>query len=404
MPPQSYHVTLVHGTFARGAPWTRSGSRLASALHAGLDGPVEVDHCDWSGGNSASAREDGARRLAAHLREAALRHPDAKRFVVAHSHGGNVALYAMRDGEVARLTQGVVCLSTPFLVARPRDLGPQGRANLIAALLIALLVTNALFIEDRLAAALPWLPHPVAGLLCVWIGMVGLFFLYRSWDALATRLLARLTLPTLPPLRLSILRATGDEASALLLFFQFLSLLAVRLFHSMQRLHAAVTQRFEAWSANKLRMLLAAAVGAVITFGAIFATVYWGAAHATLLSVALMAILLFGMVTPILLLLGWISTATIVFRLAATLALLPAALVLAVCMLPIDWRVALANLLIDVTVEVTPEGRWEVHQFVPQSSAVEGTGAPGLAHSAIYDDERALATIVQWIRDRPAAT
>jgi hypothetical protein len=39
-----------------------------------------------------------------------------------------------------------------------------------------------------------------------------------------------------------------------------------------------------------------------------------------------------------------------------------------------------------------------MHQFVPRESKTEGSDAPTLAHSAIYDDERAIRAIVDWVR------
>ena len=100
----------------------------------------------------------------------------------------------------------------------------------------------------------------------------------------------------------------------------------------------------------------------------------------------------------LLLLPGQAEAAAIFFRFAATLAVLPAALILALCMLPIDWRVAVANLLVDVTAETAPPGAWTLRQFVPLASDARGGQAPGLAHSAIYEDERAIGAIVEWIR------
>ena len=45
--------------------------------------------------------------------------------IVAHSHGGNVALYALRDVALRRKIDGVVTLGTPFIHCRPRPLeGP----------------------------------------------------------------------------------------------------------------------------------------------------------------------------------------------------------------------------------------------------------------------------------------
>jgi len=58
------------------------------------------------------------------LEEIIKRHPNVGLFVVAHSHGGNVARYALERGELATRVQGLVTLATPFLEARARFFHP----------------------------------------------------------------------------------------------------------------------------------------------------------------------------------------------------------------------------------------------------------------------------------------
>ena len=48
----------------------------------------------------------------------------ARHFVIAHSHGGNIALYALRDPELAHRLSGVACFATPFLYVRRRPYNP----------------------------------------------------------------------------------------------------------------------------------------------------------------------------------------------------------------------------------------------------------------------------------------
>lgn len=105
-------VTLVHGTWARNAPWTLEGSRMWRALE---EQGYEVDRADWGGGNRFSSRRDAAATLRAQLQG----QQGFDRFVVAHSHGGNIALRALNgdDGVAA----GVVCLNTPFLTVLRRN-------------------------------------------------------------------------------------------------------------------------------------------------------------------------------------------------------------------------------------------------------------------------------------------
>lgn len=46
--------------------------------------------------------------------------PSAKHILIGHSHGGNVALYALREPLVANAVKRLVLLGTPFLTVRPR--------------------------------------------------------------------------------------------------------------------------------------------------------------------------------------------------------------------------------------------------------------------------------------------
>ena len=115
-----YVITLVHGTHAKNAPWTWPDSKLSGALSDGLE-EAYIEAVTWSGGNSVKARADAQSELRATIEAKQLRHPSAAHFVIAHSHGGNVALYAQE--QLARPLDGTVCLSTPFLVARRRALG-----------------------------------------------------------------------------------------------------------------------------------------------------------------------------------------------------------------------------------------------------------------------------------------
>src|SRR5712691_6963998 len=96
------------GSFRRGL-----SRRLAERGHAA----VEFDVVPWSGRNRHGARLEAARELRRHVMKAGQE--AAQHFVVAHSHGGNACLLALRDdADLSKRLSGIVCLSTPFLVVR----------------------------------------------------------------------------------------------------------------------------------------------------------------------------------------------------------------------------------------------------------------------------------------------
>ena len=121
-------LTLVHGTAPRWGErewreslWTKPDSGFCTFLEQHSTRPISFRRFCWNGTNSSKARSAAAESLAERLRETLSRPPESDHFLIAHSHGGNVALYAlMRSPELAGSLKGVVCLSTPFLEVRPR--------------------------------------------------------------------------------------------------------------------------------------------------------------------------------------------------------------------------------------------------------------------------------------------
>jgi hypothetical protein len=136
-------VTLViHGTFANAADWWRLGSkgqvtfadRLERKLaRRGLKGTVwksalregfDYSSFSWSGGNRHRDRLAGARRLSSSLNQLAEREqatpaePLTVNFV-AHSHGGNVVLEALRHLKPNVRVGRIAMLGTPLVTVRP---------------------------------------------------------------------------------------------------------------------------------------------------------------------------------------------------------------------------------------------------------------------------------------------
>ena len=150
-----YHFTLIHGTFAADADWVGQERRKASPfrvrLREALKGKVISFHVPPAWGSlgnlfarfthdlTNTARLQGAEKLKQYILNV-RQSPGQKHFLVAHSHGGNIALYALKDPKVRARVDGLICMATPFLFPRLRPLN-------IAALMFALLViTVVLFV------------------------------------------------------------------------------------------------------------------------------------------------------------------------------------------------------------------------------------------------------------------
>jgi hypothetical protein len=121
----------VHGTWGRGfvaheakagepPRWFEQGSGFRTRLEAAFHGkPPRIETLLWSGSNSIVARDEAGQALADLLRTQRRTLPNAKQLVIAHSHGGNVALRAIDylgdEGDGVRIAS----LATPFFEIFP---------------------------------------------------------------------------------------------------------------------------------------------------------------------------------------------------------------------------------------------------------------------------------------------
>jgi hypothetical protein len=75
----------------------------------------------WSGWLSQGARRSASVDLRTTLLENYRLHPNADHFVIGHSHGGNISLYAIDSEEEHGPLKGIICLNTPFITALRRN-------------------------------------------------------------------------------------------------------------------------------------------------------------------------------------------------------------------------------------------------------------------------------------------
>jgi hypothetical protein len=142
-PPNYYVITLVHGTWAPDATWIQPGSKLRIRLEQHLGQKTVFSPYTWAGSNSYEARLRAGADLRQHLLQLCETHPDAEHYVVAHSHGGNVALYALRDAQLAQRISGVITMCTPFLTTRARKITPTMK---LLGLIVPLCAIGVIFV------------------------------------------------------------------------------------------------------------------------------------------------------------------------------------------------------------------------------------------------------------------
>lgn len=142
-------LVTVHGTFARNAAWVRSDSVPLQRVAADLSN--RGDSCDvlpfrWSGANTFSARRRAGEALAAFVESVRSESTTYDEFfLVAHSHGGSVVAYAVRDyPQIKQLITGVVTLATPWFTVRPERFASENR--LLIARCVSLLILCGLLL------------------------------------------------------------------------------------------------------------------------------------------------------------------------------------------------------------------------------------------------------------------
>lgn len=390
-------ITTVHGTFASGATWVQADSKLGLALTARFGPAVSVIPCSWSGRNNPAAREEGQQRLRRHLHTLLDKYPDAQHFVIAHSHGGNIALYALRDPELQQKLRGVACLATPFLVARRRVLGTKNVTEQVAG--ASIIPALFMFIAANLylpAFGVPVLRELALTLLLIASFVVVAIFL-RRWKNYAERLLPDLMLPSsFPREKLLLIRAAGDEAGAGLALVQFVSQLNVRVYLLLRQRHARVRDAVKRWAGRPGLLIVWLLSGLVAYFALIAAMITLELPLViTLIVVIVAAALLIGV--PALALLGRTDEAAAPLELASYVVLFGVICALAVVLLPFGRQVAAASVFLDVTIETTPPGEWTVHLLAGDTTPGRFGELPPLQHSLVYDDDEAVRRISDWI-------
>ncbi|MBR0749556.1 alpha/beta hydrolase [Bradyrhizobium japonicum] len=109
-------IILIHGTWATKSSWTMPDrSTLVAAITREIPGVVAFHRYCWSGRNRVRDRIEAANRLT-RLIQRELEAPGRLVFLLAHSHGGNVAMRALEGlSDDHRRSVRPILMATPFL-------------------------------------------------------------------------------------------------------------------------------------------------------------------------------------------------------------------------------------------------------------------------------------------------
>jgi hypothetical protein len=374
-------VTLVHGTFAADAQWTKSDSKLRRELHDLFGEHAAYYRHQWSGHNSFRARREAATALSAALKRYTGSFPRARLFIIAHSHGGNVALKALTP-EIMPSVGGLVCLATPVLTARKRNYPRMADMafNSMGALPSLLVTLSFLDLIGSNFALLIW--AILFGVSWVVIKAIRskiskLDFSERYDDIQSDKVL--------------FMRAPGDEASLGIGAADLLSLIVEKVAIAPLRAAESINSFFpylreRLLSHKVLTFCTLAALGVSFFLGGdIYQTIV-----GIILVVLVTTLLRAGSFLIMSLMWGWSS-----------LLLLPMLLLTGLTALAVGPELAMGAAMTYMTAEVCPPGRWTVIQIPADRDRSDGESI--LQHSVIYESDDALRLMRGWLTEQTSA-
>lgn len=242
-PDKTIRISLVHGTFSANAEWVNQSEQNPESFKATLRSAMSCDieylvPPPWGASNffgkvfdlTNKARLNGAERLKKHILDQPLGNQQ-KHILLTHSHGGNVAMYALQDLDVRQRVDGLICMATPFLYPRQR---PLSIATLVLSIVIMMLgmvqfvakmdLLNGGAMAWSIAVALMMVAAVVPTFL-VWVVAKERYKRRILGDAQLDDHIEQLSYQD-PQVPILLIRSSGDEASGLLRGAQFVNWLA----------------------------------------------------------------------------------------------------------------------------------------------------------------------------------
>lgn len=390
-------VWLVHGTFAPNAPWTRKGSKLRQKIVQSIEGDVQFRIFNWSGRNSIVARRKASNRLTQELIASVNEKRGVPHYVVAHSHGGNIAMRTISSSSHLATNVRLVCLSTPFLVAhrRPRTF-IMDLANWVLPLGVLIVGSDQLeawgWIDNSDEYAVPLM---VVGLILGWI-----------WNALGRRtaedVLQDCRYNQLADGETFFIRTSQDEASLAIGAATLLNRLIHRLVDwpllQLESAHAR-SEEIRGSLVNGLPILLVTSVATcALAIWASFTTTQSYFVELVAALTTIISFLSFWLLGYAFLGGGWLLFVILLFF---SILLLPAILALVVLSFAAGLEMALVATRLELSAESTPAGRWHVVQInAADQEDMDAGSARLLQHSLSYEDARALDELGYWFETR----
>lgn len=403
-------LTMIHGTWAGGSPSIMSKLSEHVCSHFDME-DVIIREFRWSGLNRFSARERAVIELRNQISQVSSEFPSAAHYLIAHSHGGNIAMLALKEEAVSKCISGVVCLATPFLhISKRRSLLGSKLVDNSIGLLFGLLCVGSI----GLAGYLYIIDKSVAAMIVLMIGLIAFVYGVSKLSSRAPTLHRLLQLHGLPEsikCDALLVRSTEDEASDALTFVHVYS----RLIYFTYAYPQELLFKAPIFLLVKLNMLADLKLPVVkinlrvvlllLSFGSfLFENVEFG----VLLAMLALASTSVG-----------IALLMVIILLAIVIIYLPVAAILSILLIPLGVAfgpdVCFLAAYLNVSAEDTPPGEWRVLRLVDvindQETAAGDVGDgevdddwyfhDGLKHSKIYDDIRVHKAVCEFISGGP---
>jgi len=376
-------ITCVHGTYGRSrsqSAWYRKTSPIVREIASRATSKkftIEHGYVEWSGCNSSLARRKGAQLVRKRLMRVANDGSFAYHIIIAHSHGGNVALTALDHSRLNGPETHLICLSTPFLNHEVRDFSFGLELITIAAGYVLLLAFCLVGIISA-AHLISLLQPPDWITLLLFFGGAILPVLVLQKFNLSKNMSVLKGRKTREHLKVHVVRRNGDEASTLLGFGSlgalfsdvliWLLTLAINLINSVQK---RILPKLHSSSINRYFERLGARPRKIVHVGI------------AILSIGFLALFTFGM--------HWLqqtdffpfgAMTALYFVISIGILMLANAAVQAIVFGP-DYF--LASLSLRTTVDSVPANYPAISHVVDQHSSL--TDRPLLRHSSHSDAE-----------------
>ena len=386
------HYVLVHGTygisFIATALWSvtpkkyRQGSVDWPVIRERLaESGATVHSFVWSGKNNHRARMQAGVELRRQLLEIASTADCI--YVIAHSHGGNVFLYALDDPVLSEKVDGVVFMATPFLHFHRHEFTYEYiRATLAVLAMFGVVIPAAMFAFMQRMFSWEFMnemsPISLGVLALLFVLGIGVWRLLVAvvddWrPEYASRDICRKLQPKAPRTNTSVLivRHVGDEAGIFL--------------NAGSLVELAISS---VWKISQL------------TLYPLMLVPFWVFANEkrakTILTVAVVSFLVALAASPL-------NTFRVLFGALGLLLLIQVTIGVIHVLLGLGVLVLnairfggygiLSSAFLRVSTEATPAGQWAVELFESDSG--------GLAHSKAYQDPKVVERIVEWLKAIP---